>query len=111
MVTLIGFRLASQEADEEHPFGHGRMEYLAGLVVSMLILLVGVELAQSSFQKILHPEPVDFSTLSAVILAVSIGVKVQGDADAPGEHSAPAAHLRALGVIAPQAKTQKKVHE
>ncbi len=76
VVTLIGFRLASQEADEEHPFGHGRMEYLAGLVVSMLILLVGVELAQSSFQKILHPEPVDFSTLSAVILAVSIGVKL-----------------------------------
>ena len=76
VVTLVGFRLASQEADEEHPFGHGRMEYLAGLVVSMLILLVGVELAQSSFQKILHPEPVDFSTLSAVILAVSIGVKL-----------------------------------
>ena len=75
-VTLIGFRLAGQEADEEHPFGHGRMEYLAGLVVAMLILLVGVELAQSSFQKILHPEPVDFSLLSAVILAVSVGVKL-----------------------------------
>lgn len=76
VVTLIGFRLASQEADEEHPFGHGRMEYLAGLVVAMLILLVGVELGQSSFQKILHPEPIHFSTLSAVILAVSILVKL-----------------------------------
>ena len=76
IVTLVGFRLAGQEADEEHPFGHGRMEYLAGLVVAMLILLVGVELAQSSFQKILHPEPVDFSVLSAVILAVSVGVKL-----------------------------------
>lgn len=76
VVTLIGFRLAGQEADEEHPFGHGRMEYLAGLVVSMLILLVGVELAQSSFQKILHPEPVAFSALSAGILAVSVAVKL-----------------------------------
>ena len=76
VVTLIGFRLASQEADEEHPFGHGRMEYLAGLVVAMLILLVGVELAQSSLQKILHPEPVNFSPLSAAILAASIAVKL-----------------------------------
>lgn len=76
VVTLIGFRLAGQAADKEHPFGHGRMEYLAGLVVSMLILLVGVELAQSSFQKILHPEPVILSTLTAVILAVSVAVKL-----------------------------------
>ncbi len=76
VVTLIGFRLAGQEADEEHPFGHGRMEYLAGLVVSMLILLVGVELAQSSFQKILHPEPVVFSAWTAGILAASAAVKL-----------------------------------
>lgn len=76
VVTLIGFRMAGQEADEEHPFGHGRMEYLAGLVVSMLILLVGVELARSSFQKILRPEPVILSTLTAVILAVSAAVKL-----------------------------------
>ena len=76
VVTLIGFRLAGQEADEEHPFGHGRMEYLAGLVVSLLILLVGVELAKTSFDKILHPEPVDFSVLSAVILAAAVAVKL-----------------------------------
>ena len=76
VVTLIGFRLAGQEADEEHPFGHGRMEYLAGLVVSMLILLVGVELARSSFQKILHPEPVAFSALSAGILTAAVAVKL-----------------------------------
>ena len=76
IVTLVGFRLAGQEADEEHPFGHGRMEYLAGLVVSMLILLVGLELAKSSLTKIIHPEPVDFSVLSAVILAVSVAVKL-----------------------------------
>ena len=76
IVTLVGFRLAGQEADEEHPFGHGRMEYLAGLAVSALILLVGVELAKSSLTKIIHPEPVDFSVLSAVILAVSVAVKL-----------------------------------
>ena len=76
VVTLVGFRLSGQEADGEHPFGHGRMEYLAGLVVAMLILLVGVELVQSSVQKILRPEPVVFSTLPAVILAVSVAVKL-----------------------------------
>lgn len=76
VVTLVGFRLAGREADEEHPFGHGRMEYLAGLAVSVLILLVGAELAKSSLAKIFHPEPVDFSVLSAVILAVSVGVKL-----------------------------------
>ena len=76
VVTLMGFRLAGREADEEHPFGHGRIEYLAGLAVSALILLVGVELAKSSLIKIFRPEPVDFSVLSAVILAVSVGVKL-----------------------------------
>ena len=76
VVTLVGFRLAGREADEEHPFGHGRMEYLAGLAVSMLILLVGLELAKSSVGKMLHPEPVDFNLLPAGILAVSIGVKL-----------------------------------
>ena len=76
IVTLVGFRLAGQEADEEHPFGHGRMEYLAGLAVSMLILLVGVELAKSSVEKIIHPETVTLSVLSAVILAVSVLVKL-----------------------------------
>ena len=76
LVTLIGFRLASQEADEEHPFGHGRMEYLAGLVVALLILLVGLELAQSSLEKLLHPALSDLSPLPAAILAVSVGVKL-----------------------------------
>ena len=76
VVTLIGFRLAGREADEEHPFGHGRMEYLAGLAVAILILLVGLELAKSSLSKIFRPEPVDFSLLPAVILAVSVGVKL-----------------------------------
>lgn len=76
VVTLVGFRLAGQKADAEHPFGHGRMEYLAGLVVSLLILLVGVELGKSSVEKILHPEETRLSVLTAVILLVSVAVKL-----------------------------------
>ena len=76
LVTLLGFRLAERPADEEHPFGHARMEYLSGLFVSVLILLVGAELARSSFEKILHPEPVAFSALSFAVLGASILVKL-----------------------------------
>lgn len=76
IVTLVGFHLAGQEADEEHPFGHGRMEYLAGLIVSLAILLVAFELGKSSVEKILHPEPVEFSLLSALILALAVLVKL-----------------------------------
>lgn len=76
LVTLVGFRLAGQKADDDHPFGHGRIEYLAGLAVSVAILLVGLELAKSAVGKILHPEAVSFSLLSAGILAVSILVKL-----------------------------------
>ena len=75
VVTLLGFKLAAQEPDRQHPFGHGRMEYISGLVVAMLILLMGIELLQSSISKILHPEEVSFSILALVILAVSIAVK------------------------------------
>jgi cation diffusion facilitator family transporter len=75
-VTMLGFHLAGQAPDLEHPFGHGRMEYLSGLAVSMLILLMGLELAKSSVQKILDPAPVDFSPLVVVILCVSIAVKL-----------------------------------
>lgn len=76
LVTLVGFRLAGQKADDDHPFGHGRIEYLAGLAVSVAIMLVGVELFKSAVGKILHPEEVAFSILSAAILAASIGVKL-----------------------------------
>lgn len=76
VVTLLGFQLAGQKPDTHHPFGHGRMEYLSGLVVSMLILLMGVELGKSSLEKILHPEEVDFSPLTVGILCVSIAVKL-----------------------------------
>lgn len=76
LVTLLGFQLAGQKPDASHPFGHGRLEYLSGLVVSLLILLMGLELGKSSLDKILHPAPVDSSPLVLVILCVSIAVKL-----------------------------------
>lgn len=76
VVTLLGFRLAGKKPDADHPFGHGRMEYVSGLAVAGLILLMGAELAKSSVEKILRPEAVSFSWLAAAILLVSIGVKV-----------------------------------
>lgn len=76
VITLLGFRLAGRKPDPEHPFGHGRIEYISGLIVSGLILLMGVELAKTSFEKILHPEAVDFSVIAIVILVVSIAVKL-----------------------------------
>lgn len=76
VVTLLGFRLAGKKPDTGHPFGHGRLEYISGLVVAGLILLMGVELGKTSFDKILHPAPVDFSWLAAGILVLSILVKL-----------------------------------
>ena len=75
-VTLVGFQLAGQKPDLHHPFGHGRIEYLSGLAVSILILLMGYELARSSVDKILHPAPVDSSPLVLAILCASIAVKL-----------------------------------
>lgn len=76
VVTLLGFRLAGKKPDADHPFGHGRMEYVSGLAVAGLILLMGAELAKSSVEKILRPESVSFSWLAAAILLLSVGVKV-----------------------------------
>ena len=72
LVTLIGFKLAEQKPDSDHPFGHGRMEYLSGLIVSAVILMMGFELVKDSVDKILHPTGVEFSVVVLVILAVSI---------------------------------------
>lgn len=72
IVTLIGFKLAEQKPDSEHPFGHGRMEYLSGLVVSAVILMMGFELVKDSIDKILHPTEVEFSVIVLVILVASI---------------------------------------
>ncbi len=76
LITLIGFKLAGHAPDPDHPFGHGRIEYISGLVVSFLIILMGVELLKSSVDKILHPAPVEGGVLVVVILAVSIAVKI-----------------------------------
>ncbi|MDD6183722.1 MAG: cation diffusion facilitator family transporter [Lachnospiraceae bacterium] len=75
-VTLIGFKLAGAKPDPEHPFGHGRIEYVSGLVVSGAILLMAFELIKDSIDKIIHPQTVDFSALAAGILVVSILVKI-----------------------------------
>ena len=76
LVTLLGFRLAARPADEKHPYGHARMEYLSGLAVAVMILVIGVELVKSSVQKILHPEAVEFSVLTAAVLTGSILLKL-----------------------------------
>lgn len=75
-VTLIGFKLAGAKPDPEHPFGHGRIEYVSGLVVAAAILLMAYELVRDSVSKIIHPEETEFSTLIVVILVVSILVKI-----------------------------------
>ena len=76
IVTLLGFRVADKPADEKHPYGHARAEYLSGLAVAMLILLIGFELVKSSAEKILHPTAVEFSALAAGVLIASIAVKL-----------------------------------
>jgi cation diffusion facilitator family transporter len=76
VVMLVGFHFAGMKPDKEHPFGHGRVEYIAGFIVSVIILLMGFELGQSSVKKIIAPTQVDLTALSAVILMVSIAVKL-----------------------------------
>jgi len=76
VVTFIGFRLASKPTDREHPFGHGRMEYVAGLTVAILILTVGLELAKSSVEGIINPVGIDFSYVAVGVLCASILVKL-----------------------------------
>jgi len=76
LVTLFGFRLAGQEADADHPFGHGRMEYVSGLIVSMAILLMGFELAKTSLSSFFAPAGTVFSPLVCLLLLCSIGVKL-----------------------------------
>lgn len=76
VISLFGFKLASRPADEEHPYGHGRYEYLSGLMVAVFIMVIGVELFKNSVGKILHPERVEFSLLSAGVLVFSILLKL-----------------------------------
>jgi len=76
LITLLGFRLAGMKPDADHPFGHGRIEYLSGLTVSVLILIMGFELGKSSVMKIIRPSPVEYGCLPLAILAVSVCVKI-----------------------------------
>ncbi len=76
VITLVGFKLAAMPEDKEHPYGHARIEYIAGMVVSLIIIIVGVELGKSSFEKILHPEPLEFSISIVIVLLLAIAIKV-----------------------------------
>lgn len=76
VITLAGFKLASMPEDDEHPYGHARIEYITGMIVSILIVVVGVELGKSSIEKIISPEPVDFSISAVIILICAIVVKL-----------------------------------
>lgn len=76
MVSLFGFKFSSRPADKEHPFGHGRYEYISALIVAIIILAVGLELIKSSFDKILHPSQPEISLPLVIVLLISIGVKL-----------------------------------
>ncbi|MEG1583936.1 MAG: cation diffusion facilitator family transporter [Anaerovorax sp.] len=76
IITLIGFKLAAAPEDKKHPYGHARIEYLAGLFVSILIIFLGIKLFTTSFDKILHPDALEFSYVTLVVLVFSIAVKV-----------------------------------
>lgn len=76
IVTLLGFRLAERPADAHHPYGHARYEYLSGLGVAAIVIVIGFELVKTSVMKIIHPVAVDFSAVTVLVLAASIGVKL-----------------------------------
>lgn len=76
ILTLVGFKIAAKPADKEHPYGHERFEYISGLAVSFIIMLVGVQFLQSSFNKILDPESISFSVLIFIVLLSSIIIKI-----------------------------------
>ena len=74
-ITMIGFKLASMPADEEHPFGHGRLEYLSALVVAFMVMFVGIKFVQTSFERIMNPIAVQFSLIPFLLLLASMAVK------------------------------------
>lgn len=76
VITMVGFKLASKPADREHPFGHGRMEYMSGFIVAVIIIVVGIELLKSSIDGIINPTEVNFSLPALVILIISILIKL-----------------------------------
>lgn len=76
VITLVGFKLSSMPEDEEHPYGHARIEYISGMIVSVLVVVIGVELVKSSIGKIMHPEPLDFSISIIIVLLLAIVIKI-----------------------------------
>lgn len=76
VVTLLGFRMAKRPADADHPYGHARYEYLSGLVVAAIILVIGLELGSNAIEKIFHPTPISVTGLTVVVLVISIAVKL-----------------------------------
>lgn len=76
IVTLLGFKLAEKPADRKHPYGHARIEYIAGLTVAVMILFIGLELGKSSVEKLIDPEPIEFSFTAVWVLFASILVKL-----------------------------------
>ena len=75
IITIIGFKMANKPADAEHPFGHGRIEYITAMIVSFMVMLVGLQFVKTSFQKIINPTPVTFELLPFILLLISIGFK------------------------------------
>ena len=76
LITILGFKLSSKPADREHPFGHGRIEYLSALIVAFMVMLVGVQFIKSSFERIINPTPVTFELVPFILLFVSIFLKI-----------------------------------
>ncbi|MDO4485978.1 MAG: cation diffusion facilitator family transporter [Bacillota bacterium] len=76
IITLVGFKLASQPEDENHPYGHARIEYLTGLFISIIIIVIGLQLLRSSIDKIIHPDPLEFSYITIIILVAAILIKL-----------------------------------
>ncbi|SCJ52255.1 Ferrous-iron efflux pump FieF [uncultured Eubacterium sp.] len=76
IITLAGFKLSSMPEDKEHPYGHARIEYISGMIVSVLIVVVGIELIKSSADKIMHPSPLEFSWSIVIVLLLAIAIKI-----------------------------------
>ncbi|MGY0373131.1 cation diffusion facilitator family transporter [Clostridium sp. JNZ J1-5] len=76
VITIAGFKLASKPADKEHPFGHGRIEYISGLIVSFMVMLVGFEFTKSSFNRIVNPQKISFEIIPFILILISILTKV-----------------------------------
>ncbi len=76
LVTLVGFKISGKPADSKHPYGHARMEYIAGLIVSFIVLFLGFQMGKASIEKILHPQESNFSVIALVMLMISILIKL-----------------------------------